>query len=345
MKKTILVFFIFLAFGTAAGAQKERLNFYINYQGLMAVDDFGGDWSGRYETRHFRLEFTGNVGEHAFYRIRHHLNFVPESARTDNTTGATDFMYVGWRFNESHSVIFGKQGQAWGGFEYDENPLHVYRYCDLVNNMADVFTMGLTYAWRPSVWHELQFQMTNTRGTHHEGFPFTYIVNWNGTMLDGLLYTRWATGLQNVSKGNYSRLVTLGTKLDFGRVQWYVDYYGVRDDVDSHYVVSEDFGRALSNVAYDSFMTKADWQFAPSWNVFFNGSYESTGVSGEDGPGRYRKALGYFAGLEYYPIKGEDMRVFVMYQGKKVDFNAASGLADFTTNRFAAGIMCRIKVF
>ena len=51
------------------------------------------------------------------------------------------------------------------------------------------------------------------------------------------------------------------------------------------------------------------------------------------------------AGVEYYPVKKQDFRVFLTYIGRKFDYKEGLGLSRRNTNRMELGFMYRIKAF
>ena len=82
---------------------------------------------------------------------------------------------------------------------------------------------------------------------------------------------------------------------------------------------------------YNSLLLKANWQFAPKWNLMLKRMTDW--------------AYGYLASLEYYPDVTQNFRVFLAYIGKKVDFTSKCGLKDYNTNRIELGFMYRIKCY
>ena len=58
---------------------------------------------------------------------------------------------------------------------------------------------------------------------------------------------------------------------------------------------------------YNSLLVKANWQFAPKWNLMLKGMTDW--------------AYGYLASLEYYPDVTQNFRVFLAYIGKKGGFH------------------------
>ena len=200
--------------------------------------------------------------------------------------------------------------------------------------------------------------------------PLTFIANWNGEFFDNRLQTRWAWGIQTLAKGKTARLLTLGQHLNLPTLQWYIDYYGGWYDMDHLRYVNKDFGNwlqladnedselailatddedgvspVMTNVRYHSFVTKANWQFAPRWNIMLKGTLESVSAPRFHEFKDYRKAYVYAASLEYYPIKQQNLRIFLAYMGHTIDYSNRCRLKDKTTNHIELGFMYRMKCF
>ena len=69
-------------------------------------------------------------------------------------------MMVGYKFNDKLKVEAGKMCQIWGGFEFDENPMVIYQYSDMVDNM-DNFMAGVAVSYKPVATQELAFEVSN----------------------------------------------------------------------------------------------------------------------------------------------------------------------------------------
>lgn len=78
-----------------------------------------------FRARQLRLEIKGNLTERIFYRFRHTLNRPTSAAGLDNLARATDMLYAGFHLNDKFFVTAGKMCQAWGGFEFDINPMNI----------------------------------------------------------------------------------------------------------------------------------------------------------------------------------------------------------------------------
>lgn len=360
--------------------KNDMFNLYFNYAASFQAEhnSLSDEWGTKFANKQLRLEIKGNLTDKLYYRLRHRLNKATDAKGEDNFAKATDIMMVGYNFNDKLSVSGGKMCQIWGGFEFDENPMYIYQYSDMVDNM-DNFMAGVTVSYKPIPTQEIAVEISNAyNGKFADEYgdeavvvnndeahalqksknPLTYIINWNGSFFDGKLNTRWAWGLQTQAKGKYSRMLTLGQQLNLPKFQWYFDYMGAFDDLDRLKIATNELGGALvdadgdalgnayfGKVHYNSFITKANWQFAPSWNLMLKGMYETASVTKMEQFKNYRKSFGYMGSIEYYPAKQQDFRLFLAYVGRKFDYSTKCGLKDYNTDRIELGFMYRIKAY
>lgn len=360
--------------------KNDMFNLYFNYAASFQAEhnSLSDEWGTKFANKQLRIEIKGNLTDKLYYRLRHRLNKATDAKGEDNFAKATDIMMVGYNFNDKLSISGGKMCQIWGGFEFDENPMYIYQYSDMVDNM-DNFMAGVTVSYKPIPTQEIAVEISNAyNGKFADEYgdeavvinndeaqalqksknPLTYIINWNGSFFDGKLNTRWAWGLQTQAKGKYSRMLTLGQQLNLPKFQWYFDYMGAFDDLDRLKIATnelggafvDDEGNALGNVYlgkvhYNSFITKANWQFAPSWNLMLKGMYETASVTKMEQFKNYRKSFGYMGSIEYYPAKQQDFRLFLAYVGRKYDYSTKCGLKDYNTDRIELGFMYRIKAY
>ncbi len=364
--------------------KNDAFNLYFNYAASyqMEHNSLTDDWTSKFANKQLRIEIKGNLTDKLYYRFRHRLNKATDAKGEDNFAKATDIMMVGYNFNDKLSLSGGKMCQIWGGFEFDENPMYIYQYSDMVDNM-DNFMAGVVLSYKPIPTQEIAVEISDANngkfadeygdnpvvvsradGSYEAlekaNHPLTYIVNWNGSFLDGKLNTRWAWGIQTQAKHKYSRMLTLGQQLNLPKFQWYFDYMGAFDDLDRLKIATGELGDMLNTneagepsganayfgkVHYNSFITKANWQFAPSWNLMLKGMYETASVSKIEQLKNYRKSFGYMGSVEYYPAKQQDFRIFLAYVGRKFDYSEKCGLKDYNTDRIELGFMYRIKAY
>lgn len=362
--------------------KNDMFNVYFNYAASAQASSYDDEWTSHFANKQMRLEIKGNLTDKLFYRLRHRMNKSNAAKGEDNFAKATDIMMVGYNLNDKLSLMGGKMCQIWGGFEFDENPMYIYQYSDMVDNM-DNFMAGFVASYKPVPTQEIAVEVSNanngqltedygdylmTVGPDHEleavhpaNHPLTFILNWNGSFFNDKLQTRWSWGTQKQAEGLSSKMLVLGQRLNLPKLQWYFDYMGAWDGFDRLGVASSDGVSAylseseldpdrtlnvrFKDVNYNSFITKLNWQFAPQWNLMLKGTYETASVKNIDKLKNFRKSIGWAGSLEYYPDKSQDFRVFLAYIGHKYNYSEKIGLSSHNTNRIELGFMYRIKCY
>lgn len=352
-------------------------NVYLNFSGAAVAGLDTEDGTGGFRCKQLRLEVKGNLTDHFYYRLRQRLNKSSAADNEDGFSSATDYMMVGYRFSDLWTVEAGKMFPYWGGFEYDTNPMYIYQYSDMVG-LHDMPKAGFAAIYSPVPSQQFVVEVCNARnqrlettfpGITAQGFtdaraPLTYILNWNGSFAQQLLQTRWSFGVRTLASNAYSRQLTLGQRLNLQHFQCYVDYTYESDDIDRMGIVTREAAHLLpvgqsyfEHVVHHSLVAKADWQFAPQWNAYVQGMYETASVRKSVAALHdYRRHYSYFAGVEYYPVKSQDLRVSLSFLGQSFHYSARSGirhryedtgisdpLSEMT--RIELGMMYRIKCF
>lgn len=285
--------------------KQKALNFYVNFAETFQAehDSRSGEWTSRFYNKNLRIEMTGWLTDNLYYRFRHRLNKTDAPMSEDNFAKATDYMMVGWKFNDTWSLQGGKKCQALGSFEFDENPLYIYQFSDMEDNV-DSSKGALNLLYHPWKGQEFSAEVSNTyNGKLKDEFgdnavittgtaqgkdastikselktkrleaansPLTYSVGWNGNFLDNKLQTRWSFSLRTQAKGKYSRLVRMGQKLNLKKLQWYFDYSGSFDDLDRMQIATKDLASFLPTVTNeDGTVSKA----------YFNDVYNNSFVT------------------------------------------------------------------
>lgn len=348
--------------------KNNAFNVYFNYAASFHTQERGNGWETGFANKELRLEIKGDLTDKLFYRLRHRLNKDNSAKGEDNFAKATDIMMVGYNFSDKLSVMGGKMTQIWGGYEYDENPMYIYNYSDFVDHM-DIYMAGVAVSYKPVPTQEIAIEVSNanngkleeedgpvvlvqnpseTKRLEQAKNPLAFIANWNGSFLDDKLQTRWSWGIQKQAADKvYSRMLILGQRLNLPSLQWYFDYMGAFEDMDRLGIATQDAripGR-FGSVQYNSFITKLNWQFAHQWNLMLKGTYETANVKNYEKFKDYRKSYGWIGSIEYYPDPTQDLRLFLAYIGKKIDYSKECGLGNTSSNRFELGFMYRIKCY
>ena len=355
----------------------DMFNVYLNTAASAQVDtDNEHEWSTGFKNKHLRLEIKGNLTDKLYYRFCYRMTNSNVARSEDNFARSTDVVMIGYRFSDKFSVEAGKIFQPFGGYEVDENPIYIYEYSDLTGGL-ECYLGGVVVNYKPIPTQEFVVGVTNAHndkfadvygdnslaiegdGTQNRilektRIPLGYSLGWNGSFLNNRLLTRWSWGIEGEARHKYSRMLILGQKMNLERLQWYFDYMSQNDGLDRFGLASRevrDFFPAvggevwMSDVHYTSFITKLNWQFVPRWNLMLKGMYETASVTKIDRFKDFRKSYGYVGSVEYYPIKGQDLRIFLAYVGRKVTYKEGVGLDKYNTNRIELGFKYRIKAY
>jgi hypothetical protein len=331
----------------------KRFNMYFNFQSSLDAEKAGEqDMTTKFKARQLRLEVRGNITDRIFYRFRHRLNRPTAAVKLDNLATATDMLYAGFHIDDKWALTVGKMCQAWGGYEFDLNPMNIYEYSDFIDNM-DNFMLGGMITYAPNTNHEFNLQVTDVRndsfeniyanstGLKQSNVPLTYILNWNGSLFDGVLQTRWGVGLQSEADGYNNTMVMLGTRVALSKFQAFLDYMRADEQLDRlNYTPLSNNGKGqpLKDTKYNTFVLKGEYQPIPSLNLFAQGIYET---AESDLTGNKMTGLGYYGGVEYLPFPSQDLRFFLAYVGRSREISSVTK----STNRVSLGMMYRIKAF
>ena len=334
----------------------KRFNMFFNFQSSLDAEKAeGADMTAKFKARQLRLEVRGNITDRIFYRFRHRLNRPTAAVKLDNLATATDMLYAGFHIDHKWALTVGKMCQAWGGYEFDLNPMNIYEYSDFIDNM-DNFMLGGMITYAPNTNHEFNLQVTDVRNDSFENIyanrgpqstlkqsnvPLTYILNWNGFLFDGILQTRWGVGLQSEADGYNNTMVMLGTRVALPKFQAFLDYMRADEQLDRlNYTPQSVNGKGdpLKDTKYNTFVLKGEYQPIPSLNLFAQGIHET---AESDLAGNKMTGLGYYGGIEYLPFPSQDLRFFLAYVGRSRE------VADVTktNHRVSLGMMYRIKAF
>ena len=387
MKKIFSIFFVALMasvtfaqdcekslFERVAKMEKKQdwFNLYLNMQGSFDAEfNYGenGFNQGRFYMRQFRIEATGHVTDWLWYRWRQRLNRHNNgSGMIDNMPESIDYAAIGVKFNEHLSLFAGKQGVAYGGFEYDENPINIYQYSNMIDYMNNFMTgVTLTYDFNPN--QQLAFQILDSRnksqkdtygvGLPTSRLPLVYTLNWNANMCDSKWQTRYSASVMEEVHGKYMYYLALGNQFNFSeKCNMYFDIMSSLEQVDRKGIITDLCGgmgnfydhRAF-NTMYNSFVAKVNYRFLPKWNFFAKGMYDMSSVVKSEGilsKGNYASTVSYIGGIEYYPMEESNLHFFLAFVGQTHLFTERAkdwGNSDYSTQRLSLGFIYKLPMF
>lgn len=352
--------------------KSDKFNLYLNMQGGFDANFRDGFEEGTFKMRQLRIEMKGNINNWLSYRYRQRLNRSNDGGgMIDNVPTSIDYAGIGIKLNNRFNLFAGKQCTAYGGIEFDLNPIDIYEYSDIIENMSNFMT-GLNIGYNLTSTQQLNLQILNSRNgsfdstygitENEEGklpdlksgkLPLVYTLNWNGTFND-IFKTRWSASILNEAKSKNMYYYALGNELNLDKFNMFLDFMYAQEGIDRNGTITGIVGRPSGHNVFDtgylSVVTKLNYRFLPKWNVFVKGMYETASVtkSTEDiAKGNYRTSWGYLAGVEYYPME-TNLHFFLTYVGRSYNFTSRAkilGQENYSTNRISVGFIWQMPVF
>ena len=348
--------------------KQDNFHFLLNLNNSFDVNQADGDFqNAKFNMRQIRIEAKGNINKTFSFRWRQRLNRnnSPAPDGIDNMPSSSiDVAGIGIKTSDKFSMFLGKQCAAYGGIEFDLNPIEIYEYSDMVDYMSNFLT-GANFQFQLAPNHQLQLQVLDSRsasmndmygaGYEQSKVPLVYTVNWNGSF-GGVFNTRWSYSIMSQADGYQSHYIALGNELNLDKFNAFFDVMYMREGIDREGIVTGIVGPKLdgghlNDAEYLSFVMKAQYRFNPKWNVFVKGMLENEGLSKGNGfieKGKYRTALGYLAGIEYYPMKNSNLHFFLTYVGRHYSYTDKAkiyGNEDYSTNRISLGYIWQLPMF
>ena len=357
--------------------KSDKFNLYFNMHYALDADFTAGDFEqGAFNMHQFRIEAKGKVTDWLSYRWRQRLNRCNDGGGfIDNLPNSIDLAYLNFSVTDKFSISAGKLCAAYGGIEFDMNPIEIYRYSEIINNMSN-FMSGVMFTYDFTPNQQLAFQVLDSRNGSIEDtygknldankVPFVYTLNWNANMFDGAWQTRWSASVMDEVKDKYMYYVALGNQFNFSpKCNMFVDLMSSYEGIDRKGIMTNMFGgqdnfggHNMYNTLYSSLVAKVNWRFQPKWNFFVKGMLESAAIYGGDANdgvynggnvanGNYRTSVGYLTGVEYYPMES-NLHLFLTFVGQTHLFTErakALGQNDYSTQRVSLGFIYQLPVY
>ncbi|WP_432713817.1 porin [Pedobacter sp.] len=330
--------------------------------------------SSQFAVNQFRLEIKGDVlDDKVFFRFRNRYTKDPEVQSIDNITSSTDLAFIGYNLSDRTSIAIGKLCAAWGGYEFDMNPIDIYQYNDIVEN-ADNFLTGVQFTWAASADHILTAQVLNSRTKTYKElyeevpelkeakFPAAVVASWNGSFLDGKIQTLWSFSIFQEANKNSNNSVNmyytaLGNQLRLK--DWLVqyDFKWSSEQLDRTGVVSSLIpenllGHAAQHVDYKEHWLRVMYSLNQQWRLAAVGMVSTArwkDLPNETGnSNRLRTAWGIIPSVEFYPIENYNLKFFGAYVGRYLEYSSYSkttlGQMNGNTGRIMIGIISPLLI-
>ncbi|MGL5979747.1 MAG: porin [Phocaeicola sp.] len=356
--------FQFLTLNESGGSKK--LQVILHMQGGYAMDFVDGNLDeGAFRMKQLRFELKGDLNNWLSYRYRQRLNRSNDgSGSMDNLPGSIDVAGIGLKLSDKWSLFAGKQCAAYGGIEFDINPVEIYQYSDMIDNMSNFMT-GVNVSFKPNPKHELNFQILNSKVASLERtygvspeieaakLPLVYTLNWNGQLMDWLS-TRWSASYMTEAKNKDMYYFALGNQVQFKKFGAFLDVMYSREGIDRKGIITQSIGSEghnAFNASYCSLVLQANYFINNKWNLLAKGMYETASIYKDYDDvkkGHYRSSYGYMGGVEFYPMADNNLHFFLMGVGRSYDYTEkAKALKNnnFSTLCLEVGLVYKLPVF
>ena len=303
--------------------KQDKFNLFLNMQGSFDANFRDGFEEGAFKMRQLRIEAKGNINNWLSYRYRQRLNRSNDSSgNIDNLPTSIDIAGIGVKLGKGFSIFAGKQCTAYGGIEFDLNPIEIYEYSDMIENMSNFMT-GLNIGYDINAHQQLNLQILDSRnGSFNKTYgvetedgeqptiesgklPLVYTLNWNGNFND-VFKTRWSASIMNEAKDKNLYYFAFGNELNLNKFNMFLDFMYSKEGIDRKGIMTGITGSMEGHNAFDagyfSMVTKLNYRFLPKWNAFVKGMYETASLTKQQGDlekGKYRTAWGYFGSADF----------------------------------------------
>lgn len=319
MKRLLALALLLITFSPAFGQIKQlygeaRL-------GFGATED-GGQFTGRLLAEYVNLVLDGNIGPNLSFYWKQ--RFTKPLYNPDIPLNATDQLWLRWDFSSHWAVQGGKIPVVVGGYEYDDSPIDLYYWSVFADRMPDVYALGANLYSIINPDQTLIFQFTQSP----LGFGYNDLYHaaliWYGKIAPWW-NTIWSVNWMDDPSHSGWVTAALGNRLEFGN-------FGVEADA----MYRAGLARQYFPADYSAVL-KLEYKF-PAVTLFAKGSYDLNKDYPEDIVPVNSRFLTGGAGVEFFPLKNDDIRLHAVYW-----LNSDAALSNFGHN-FNFGVTYRLRV-
>jgi hypothetical protein len=307
------------------------------------------------------------------YRVRFRLNRTLEQRTFDNSPGAIDIALVDYQFGKRKNwvVSVGKQAAYVGSWEFENNPTYEYEYSEFVGSQLNLFAMGVRLGYQVSPTQTLHLQVQNTfnesfdrlyeisgydkNGRAASRLPFGVILAWQGKFFGDKLQTFYSGNLSQEAKNEVNQSVVLGHKWNLGTFTGYLDLHTSNFGVDYVNIASPSINNYLhppirtyaSNINYKAAILRMNYEFLPRFFLTAKFFFETASDRKDKIIGKnFRDNIGLLGGLEFQPVKSQNMRMFGYFFNNQKKYNGVVGTAnpDISSNMVSVGFFYFVNV-
>lgn len=299
----------------------------IDTRGTFHQETRDGVYDSHFQGDYLNLHIIGKLTPSLSFRIRQRLN---KKIDDQNPFNATDFLWLKWQATPKWSFTFGKHPILIGGYEIDSAPIDVYYYGTFSNNLYQYYAFGVSATYTPVEGQNISIQFIPSPISPVSQNAYSYNLYWNG-QIGRIWRTTWS---YNYVEDEYQRkmnYIALGNKFNFGALVVDVDFINRASFSQKQFFFSDWslIGKAILTLGKWNLCTKVGYERNDAANVDENGlSFDLTLPAGHN-------YLYYGAGVEYFPLGNENLRLHAAFFRDNHD----------TVNNFDLGVTWRFKIY
>jgi len=326
MKKLAILFASLLLPVGALAQQMHVDEVSIDTRATFHQETRGGVYGTHFQGDYLNLHIMGQISDRLSFRIRQRLNKKIEDT---NPFNATDFLWLKWQPSPKWSFTFGKQAIMLGGYEVDSAPIDVYYYGAFTSNLYQYYAFGVSAAFHPAPGQSIAVQFIPSPISPVTQNAYSYNLYWNGHILPHWK-TVWSYNLVEDMYARKMNYLVLGNKFELGALVVDLDLIDRASFHQKNFL--SDWSvivKAILTLGKWNLCTKVGFERNDAANVDANGiSYDLTLPAGNN-------YLYGGAGVEYFPLGNENLRIHAAYFRDNHD----------DLNNFDIGVTWRFNIY
>lgn len=326
MKRTLLLLTFLLGASVLQAQQIHVDNIWFETRATFHQETRDGVYGTHFQGDYLNFNLSGQLSDKLDFRIRQRLNKKIEDT---NPFNATDFLWLRWKMDPKWSFTFGKQAILIGGYEFDAAPIDVYYYSAFCSNLHQYYAFGACVSWSPAPKQTISFQFIPSPISPATQSSYSYNLHWSGQIIPKW-QTLWSVNLVEDIYHRKMNYIALGNRFPLGALVL---------DLDLMNRASFHQKKFFSDWTA---IVKAIWTIG-KWNICTKFGYEQNDASNVDENGiSYDLVLpagnNYLyggAGIEYFPLGNDNLRIHVAYFRDNHD----------AVNNFDIGVTWRFNIY
>jgi hypothetical protein len=285
-----------------------------------------GVYDSHFQGDYLNLHIKGQLADNLTFRVRQRLNKKIDEL---NPFNATDFLWLKWQATPRWSFTAGKQAILIGGYEIDSPPIDVYYYGAFSSRLYQYYAFGATATYSPAPGHHISLEFCPSPISPGTQDAYSYNLYWNGEI--GIWRTTWSYNYVEDELHRKMNWIALGNKFSFGNLVVDVDYINRAAFGQPRFLFSDwtIISKAILTLGKWNLCTKVGYERNDAENVAPDGiSYDLVLPAGND-------YLYGGAGVEYFPLGNENLRLHAVYFRDNHD----------RVNNFDVGITWRFNIY